>query len=108
MLRLLIILDNAIIVYSSPCYFVSICKAFYQATSVTNKCCFILALKTRLDYFIEHQSIDVDENAISFDACDSNDGAILMSVGDGLSKSSVYKTQQTSIKFIAFGEVVNN
>ena len=50
----------------------------------------------------------MDENAISFDVCDSNDGAILMSVGDGLSKSSVYKTQQASIKFIAFGEVANN
>ena len=81
---------------------------FCLTASVANNFRFILALKTRLDYFIEHQSVDVDENAISFDVCDSNDGAILMSVGDGLSKSSVYKTQQASIKFIAFGEVANN
>ena len=69
--------------------------------------CF-LALKPRLDYFIEDQVIVVDGNVISFDVYEYTDGVILVAAKHGSAKSSVYKMQLPSHDFIDFGQVMQN
>ena len=66
----------------------------------------LLALKPRLDYFIEDQAITVGENVISFDVYEYNGGVILVAAKHGSAKSSVYKMQQPSREFIDYGQVI--